>query len=368
MDVPLLDLTAQYAALRGELLAAVEAVMDSQKYINGPPVTQLEAEVADYCQAAAAVGVSSGTDALLLSLMALGIGEGDEVITSPYTFFATAGAIARTGAKPVFVDIEPDTFNIDPAQIPAVVAGRTKAIIPVHLFGQTADMDPILAIAAERDLAVIEDAAQAIGAVYKGRRAGSMGTTGCFSFYPTKNLGGPGEGGMIVTSDTALADRLAKGRDHGQDPRYYYSWVGGNFRLDSIQAACLSVKLRHLEDWSASRRRNAELYDELFADCDAVVTPVVREGNVSIFNQYIIRAGERRDELMAHLQSCNIGCGIYYPLSLHLQECFKDLGYGPGDMPESERAMNESLALPIYPELTAEQIGHVVETVKKFLA
>ncbi len=362
-----MDLTAQYAALKDELLAAVEAVMDSQKFINGPAVKELEGLVAEYCQTAAAIGVSSGTDALLLSLMAMGIGAGDEVITSPYTFFATVGAIARTGAKPVFVDIEAETFNINPALIPAAVTDRTKAIIPVHLFGQTADMDPILALAAERGLAVIEDAAQAIGAVYKGHRAGAMGTVGCFSFYPTKNLGGLGDGGMIVTNDPQLADRLTRGRNHGQNPKYFYSWVGGNFRLDTIQAACLIIKLRYLDDWSAKRRRNAARYDELFADCDAVVTPVVREGNVSIFNQYIVRVG-RRDELLAHLRSCNVGCGIYYPLSLHLQECFKGLGYKQGDFPESERATAESLALPIYPELTVEQIGFVVETVKKFLA
>jgi len=367
MDVPLLDLTGQYAAFKDELLAAVAAVIDSQKFINGPPVRELEALVADYCQCAAAVGVSSGTDALLCSLMALGIGAGDEVITSPYTFFATAGVITRTGARPVFVDIQPDTFNIDPAKIPAAVTDRTRAVIPVHLFGQTADMDPILTLAAERGLAVIEDAAQAIGAVYKGRKAGSMGTTGCLSFYPTKNLGALGDGGMIVTNDAQLADRLACGRDHGQHPRYYYSWVGGNFRLDSIQAACLAVKFRHLEGWSARRRRNAARYDELLAGCDAVITPVVREGNVSIFNQYVIRTS-RRDELMDHLKAHNIGCGIYYPLSLHLQECFQDLGYVQGDFPQSERASAESLALPIYPELTDEQIVFVAETVKGFFA
>lgn len=367
MDVPLLDLAAQYASLKDELLAAVEAVMDSQKYINGPAVKELERLMADYCQCAAAVGVSSGTDALLCSLMALGIGAGDEVITSPYTFFATAGAISRVGARPVFVDIQPDTFNIDPAKIRAAVTGRTKAIMPVHLFGQTADMDPILELAADRSLAVIEDAAQAIGATYKGRKAGAMGTTGCLSFYPTKNLGCLGDGGMITTNDRQLADRLAKGRDHGQQPQYYYSWIGGNFRLDTIQAACLIVKLRRLDDWSAKRRRNAARYDELLAGCDAVTTPVVREGNASIFNLYIIRAG-RRDELLAHLKGRNIGCGIYYPLGLHMQECFKDLGYKEGDFPESERASRESLALPIYPELTDEQISFVAATIMEFFA
>jgi len=367
MDVPLLDLKAQYSTIKDELLAVVEAVMDSQLFINGPAVKELESLVAEYTQCEAAVGVSSGTDALLCSLMTLGIGSGDEVITSPYTFFATAGSIWRTGAKPVFVDIEPGTFNIDPAKIPAAVTSRTKAIMPVHLFGQTADMDPILEIAGRHNLTVIEDGAQAIGATYKGRKAGSMGTVGCFSFFPSKNLGGLGDGGMITTNDVQLSGRLAMFRNHGQEPRYYHAWVGGNFRLDTIQAAGLIVKLKYLDEWSDKRRLNAARYDELFAGCDAIVTPVVREENVSIYNQYVIRT-PRRDELLEHLKACNIGCAVYYPLSLHMQECFASLGYKRGDFPESERAAEESLALPVYPELTDEQIAFVAETVMEFLS
>jgi len=367
MNVPMLDLKAQYATIKDEMTSAIEAVLESQYFINGPEVKQLEGMIAEYCDCKAAVGVSSGTDALLASLMTLGIGAGDEVITSPYTFFATAGSIWRSGAKPVFVDIEADTFNIDPAKIEAAITKKTKAIMPVHLFGQVAEMDPILEIAAKHELYVIEDAAQGIGATYKGRKAGSMGTTGCFSFFPSKNLGCNGDGGMVVTQDEDLADRIAQCRNHGSKPKYYHKWVGGNFRLDTIQAAAIIVKLPHLEDWSASRRANAAKYDALFADCEQVTTPVIRDYNVTIYNQYVIRV-PKRNELQAFLKDAGIGNAIYYPLSLHEQECFKQLGYKRGDMPNSEQAADETIALPVYPELTDEQIEYVAGKIKEFLS
>jgi len=365
MKVPLLDLKAQFATIREEMMPALEAVMESQYFINGPEVKELEKLVAEHSGCAGAVGVSSGTDALLCSLMTLGIGPDDEVITTPYTFFATAGSIWRTGARPVFVDIEPDTFNIDPGKVEAAITSKTKAIMPVHLFGQVAEMDPIMAVAKKRDLYVIEDAAQAIGAEHKHRKAGSIGTVGCFSFFPSKNLGGMGDGGMIVTQDAELVDRLAQCRNHGSKPKYYHKWVGGNFRLDTIQAAGLIVKLRHLDDWSAGRRANAARYNELFADFEPVVTPAVRDYNLSIYNQYVIRV-PRRDELQAFLKERDVGTAIYYPLSLHQQECFASLGCKKGDFPESERAAAESLALPVYPELTDEQIRYVADTIKEF--
>ncbi len=365
MHVPLLDLKAQFRTIRDEITAAVEEVLESQYFINGPAVAELEGRIAEYSGCAAAVGVSSGTDALLCALMTLGIGPGDEVITTPYTFFATAGCVWRVGARPVFVDILPETFNIDASKIEAAVTGKTKAVMPVHLFGQAADTDPVLAVAGEHDLHVIEDAAQAIGATYKGRKAGSIGTVGCFSFFPSKNLGGIGDGGMIVTQDAELARRLRVFRNHGAEPKYYHKWVGGNFRLDTLQAAALIVKLRYLDEWSAARRANAARYGELLADCEQVVTPTVREHNVSIFNQYVIRVPER-DRLREQLGEKGIGTAIYYPVSLHQQECFASLGYGEGDFPESERAASESLALPIYAELTDEQIGYVAESVKGF--
>ena len=367
MNVPLLDLKAQFATIKDEIMPALEAVMASQYFINGPEVKELEKLVAEYSSATAAVGVSSGTDALLCSLMTLGIGAGDEVITTPYTFFATAGSIWRTGARPVFVDVEPDTFNIDPTKIEAAVTDKTRAIMPVHLFGQMADMDPIMEIAARHDLAVIEDGAQAIGSTCKGRKAGSIGTVGCFSFFPSKNLGGMGDGGMITTQDEELADRLAQCRNHGSKPKYYHKWVGGNFRLDTLQAAGLIVKLRHLDDWSAKRRANAARYDELFAHAEKVVTPTIRDDNVTIYNQYVIRV-PRRDELQAFLKERDIGTAIYYPLGLHEQECFADLGHKQGDFPESEKAAAETLAIPIYPELTDEQLCCVADRIKEFLA
>ena len=367
MKVPLLDLKAQFATIREEIMPAIQAVMESQYFINGPEVKELEQLVADYSDCAAAVGVSSGTDALLASLMTLGVGAGDEVITSPYTFFATAGSIWRSGARPVFVDIEPETFNIDPNGIEAAITERTKAIIPVHLFGQVAEMDPILALAESYGLFVIEDAAQAIGATYKGRKAGSMGTVGCFSFFPSKNLGGMGDGGMIVTQDERLAKRLRMCRGHGGRDKYHNEFVGGNFRLDTIQAAGLIVKLRHLDEWSARRRANAARYNELLADVEPVTTPVIRDYNVSIYNQYVIRV-PRRDELQAFLKENDIGTAVYYPLSLHEQECFASLGYKKGDFPESEKAAAESLALPVYPELADEQICFVVEKIRQFFS
>ena len=367
MNVPLLDLKAQFAAIKDEIMPALEAVMESQYFINGPEVKQLEEAVAEYSECKVGVGVSSGSDALLISLMALGIGAGDEVITTPYTFFATVGSIWRTGARPVFVDIEPDTYNIDPARIEAAVTEKTKAIMPVHLFGQMAEMEAIMGIAEKHGLYVIEDAAQSIGSTHKGRKAGSMGTVGCFSFFPSKNLGGMGDGGMVVTNDAELGEKLAVFRNHGSKPKYYHKWVGGNFRLDTLQAAGLLVKLKHLDDWSARRRANAARYDELFANIDEVVTPIIRDCNVSIYNQYVIRMSQR-DDLQAFLKNQGIGTAVYYPLSLHEQECFRPLGHKRGDFPESEKAADETLALPIYPELTDEQIDYVVGKVKEFLA
>ncbi len=365
MKVPLLDLKAQYASLRAPMLAAVTEVLDSQQFINGPAVKELEAEVAAYSGCGRAVGVSSGTDALLCALMTLGIGPGDEVITTPYSFFATAGCIARTGARPVFVDLDPATFNLDPRAIEARVTGKTKAIMPVHLFGQMADMDAVMAVAAKHGLLVIEDAAQAIGATWQGRAAGSIGTVGCFSFFPSKNLGGLGDGGMIVTQDKDLAEKLEVFRNHGSKPKYHHHYVGGNFRLDTIQAAGLLVKLRHLDGWSAKRRENAARYDAHFAEVSAVRRPTVRAGAVSIYNQYVIRA-ERRDALQAFLKESGIGTEVYYPISLHEQECFKDLGHKKGDFPHSEEAARTSLALPIYPELSEDQIAYVAAQVRAF--
>jgi len=367
MQVPFIDFKAQYAALHDELMPALFAVMESRQFINGEPIAELERAIATRCDCAEAIGVSSGTDALLCALMALDIGHGDEVITTPYTFFATAGSVWRLGARPIFVDIEPDTFNIDPTRIAAAVTEKTKAIIPVHLYGQVADMDAIISIASEHDLHVVEDACQAIGAASNGRKAGAMGAVGCFSFYPTKNLGGIGDGGMIVTQDTDLAEKIRCLRNHGQSGTYVHKWIGGNFRLDTLNAAALVVKLKYLDDWSRRRRSHAARYDELFGNCADVITPVVREGNFVIYNQYVIRV-PRRDELRKHLAGRGIGTGIYYPLSLHEQECFRALGYARGDFPESERAAQETLALPIFPELTDEQIDAVAAAISAFYA
>ena len=368
MHVGILDLPGQYAKIRQEMLAAVTAAVDNQASLcNGQAVRTLESELASYCQVKAALGVSSGTDALLCAMMALGIGPGDEVVTTPFTFFATAGCIWRTGARPTFVDILPDTFNIDPSKIEAAITPKTKAILPVHLYGQCADMDPILEIGKRRSLPVIEDAAQAIGATYKGRQAGSMGAAGCLSFYPTKNLGAIGDAGMVLTQDAPLAERLAMIRNHGQGKRaYYHHWVGGNFRMDSVQAAALSVKLKYLEGWSAQRRQNAARYDRLLAGVKGVVTPAVRSDCVHVYHQYVIRV-PRRDELQAFLKSQGIVTGIYYPLSLHQQECFQALGYRAGDFPAAEKAAREVLALPVHPELSDEQIGFVAAKIAEFL-
>jgi dTDP-4-amino-4,6-dideoxygalactose transaminase len=361
MKVSLLDLQAQYASIKTDVLAAVEEVLDSQVCIGGPKVSDLERAVAKVSDCEHAVGVSSGTDALLASLMALNIGPGDEVITTPFTFFATAGSIVRVGATPVFVDIDPCTYNLDPALIRQAVTPHTKAIMPVHLFGQMAEMDRIMAVAREHGLAVIEDAAQSITSTYRGKKAGSVGTTGCFSFFPSKNLGGAGDGGMVVTNDSALHERLMLMRNHGAKPKYFHKMIGGNFRLDPIQAAILLVKLRHLDAWSEARRQNALWYDRAFRGT-SVQTPSIRPYCVSIFNQYVIRV-QRRAELMDHLKERGVGCEIYYPMPMHLQQCFENLGYREGDCPEAERAAGEVLAIPVYPELPPEQRQYVVESV-----
>lgn len=366
MQVPLLDLKAQYATIKEDVLRQINEVLDSQRCIGGPKIEELERQIADLSDCKYAVGVSSGTDALLASLMSLGIGPGDEVITTPFTFFATAGSIARVGAKPVFVDIDPVTYNIDPARIEAVVTNRTKAIMPVHLFGQMADMDPIMEIAGRSSLAVIEDAAQAISSTYKGKKAGSIGTCGCFSFFPSKNLGGIGDGGMVVTNDERFYKKLFIMRNHGSEPKYYHSSIGGNFRLDPIQAAALLVKLPHLDSWSQSRRNNAAYYTRKFKNT-VVQTPVISKDCVSIFNQYVIRVPQR-DKLLKHLHANHIGCEIYYPVPMHLQECFGYLGYKEGDFPQAEKAAGEVLALPIYPELTDEMKDYVVKTILDFYA
>ena len=371
MKVPLLDLKPQYRALKSGLDAALLRVAESQYFILGPEVKALEAATAAYSGCKFGIGISSGTDALLIALMALDIGAGDEVITTPYTFFATAGAVARTGARPVFVDIEPTTFNIDPAAIERAITPRTKAIIPVHLYGQMADMTSIMQIAQRHGLRVIEDAAQAIGSAdAQGRRACSIGDIGCLSFFPTKNLGAFGDAGACVTNDAVLAKKMFKLRVHGMEPKYYHEFIGGNFRLDEIQAAVLNVKLPHLDAWSAGRQKNAAYYDAAFARAglgDAVVTPPpAARGARHIYNQYCIRT-RRRDELRAHLAKQEVGVEIYYPLPLHMQQCFAYLGHKPEDFPESLRASHESLALPIYPELTEAQLQYVVDTIAEAL-
>lgn len=365
--VPLLDLKAQYGVLRDEIRAAMDRVIESQHFILGPEVEALEHEVAAYSQCRHGIGVSSGTDALLVALMAIDLRPGDEVITTPYTFFATAGSIARLGGRPVFVDIDPRTYNLDPAGIEAAITPRTRAIMPVHLFGQMADMDPIMAIAERHGLMVVEDAAQAIGAEYKGRRAGSIGHLGCFSFFPSKNLGGFGDGGMVTTNDAGLADRVKLLRGHGAKPKYYHRMVGGNFRLDALQAAVLRVKLKYLDEWTAGRQRNAATYRQLFAEAGAQVgLPADAGHGRHIYNQFVIRS-DRRDALMAHLKAQQVGTEIYYPVPMHLQECFAELGHRAGDFPISEAAAQETLALPIYPELTPEQLRAVVDAVQEFV-
>jgi dTDP-4-amino-4,6-dideoxygalactose transaminase len=367
MNIPLLDLKAQYAAIQTEVEAAIAEVVRSQHFILGPKVAQCEAAIASYSGCSHAVGVSSGSDALLVCLMAENIGPGDEVVTTPYTFFATVGAIARLGATPVFVDVDPVTYNLDPSQIPSRVTDRTRAIIPVHLFGQMADMDGVMHVADEHGLVVIEDAAQAIGAEHKGRRAGSIGHYGCFSFFPSKNLGAAGDAGMVVTNDVQRAEKLRCLRAHGSKRKYYHKIVGGNFRLDAIQAAIVSAKLPHLDEWTAARQRNAKRYDRLFGEAGLPIGLPAVVANRHIFNQYVIRVSSR-DELHAYLHRNGVSTEVYYPLPMHLQECFTYLGYTPGTFPESERAAKETLALPIYPELTEPQVRFVVDCISKFLA
>lgn len=364
ITVPLLDLKPQYQAIKEEIQEAINEVIESQYFILGPEVQALEENIAEYCQAKHCLGVSSGSDALLLSLMALDVGAGDEVITTTYTFFATAGAISRLGATPVFVDIDPVTFNILPEAVEKAITPKTKAIIPVHLYGQCAEMDEVLEIAEKHQLPVIEDGAQAIGSEYKGKRAGSMGTAGCFSFFPSKNLGAFGDGGAITTNDSELFEKMKCLRMHGSKPKYHHKIIGGNFRLDALQAAVVRIKLQYLDNWTESRQHNADLYNKLFEGNPSVTTPPAIQ-NRHIYNQYIIRV-EDRDELRAYLAEKNIGSEIYYPIPMHLQECFADLGYTEGAFPEAEKAASTTLAIPIYPELSVEQVKYVAETINEF--
>ncbi|MCX6893252.1 MAG: DegT/DnrJ/EryC1/StrS family aminotransferase [Verrucomicrobiota bacterium] len=383
MKVPLLDLKAQYAPIRAEIEAVMAEVMESQHFILGPQVQKCEEAIAGYSACAYGVGVSSGTDALLICLMTEGIGPGDEVITTPYTFFATAGSIARAGAKPVFVDIDPTSYNLNASEIESKITPRTRAIIPVHLYGQMADMDAVMEVAQRHRLLVIEDAAQAIGAEYKGRRAGSIGHYGCFSFFPSKNLGAAGDAGMVVTQDPTRAENLIRCRTHGSKPKYYHKVIGGNFRLDTLQAAVVAAKLRHLDNWTSARQRNAERYNLLFQESGLPIADSSRYesgGNQSacvflpkvvtdrhIFNQYVIRT-TRRDQLKAALQEKGVGTEIYYPVPMHLQECFSYLGHAVGAFPKSEGAASETLALPIYPELTDQQARYVVKCIAEFFS
>jgi dTDP-4-amino-4,6-dideoxygalactose transaminase len=386
MNVPLLDLKAQYRTIRAEVEEAMREVMESQHFILGPKVEECEARVGEYCGTRHAIGASSGTDALLLCLMAEGIGPGDEVITTPYTFFATAGCVSRLGATPVFVDIDPVTYNLDPSAIEARVTARTRAIIPVHLFGQSADMRPVMEIAARHHLVVIEDAAQAIGAEDEAGRCGSIGHYGCLSFFPSKNLGAAGDGGMVVTNDAGRAEKVRVLRAHGSQPKYYHRMIGGNFRLDALQAAVVSAKLGHLDAWTKRRNENADRYERLFAGSGLKVTDGLtwaRTGDRQelpgadahvvlpsvmtprhVFNQYVVRV-PHRDAVRSALQKRGIGTEVYYPVPMHLQECFAALGHARGDFPESERAADSTLALPIYPELSDEQAAWVVRHVEE---
>ena len=362
MHVPLLDLQGQYRPLRDDLLAAIARVCDSQRFIGGPEVEALERELAAYIGVRHAVGVSSGTDALLVALMALGVGPGDEVVTSTYSFFASAGSIVRLGATPKLVDIDPATYNVDPAAVTSAITSRTRAIIPVHLYGLCADMDPLLEAGRRAGVPLIEDAAQAIGATYKGRQAGTMGAVACFSFFPSKNLGAFGDAGLVTTDDDAIARELRLLRNHGAEPKYFHRRVGGNFRLDALQAAVLRVKLPHLAGWSAMRRANAERYERLFQDrglTSRVVLPVRPPDREHIFNQYVVRVPDR-DRVRARLERAGVGTEIYYPVPFHLQECFASLGHRAGDFPAAEAAARETLALPIYGELTESQQRIVV--------
>ncbi|MDP8206368.1 MAG: DegT/DnrJ/EryC1/StrS family aminotransferase [Candidatus Electryonea clarkiae] len=368
MIVPLLDLKAQYNSIKTDIDSAVAEVFESQYFINGPQVKQCEKAISNYCNTSDAVGVSSGTDALLIALMVEGIGAGDEVITTDFSFFATAGSVARTGAKPVFVDIDPISYNIDPDQIRSKITSDTKAIIPVHLYGQVADMDPIMEIAEEYNLTVIEDGAQAIGAEYKGRRAGSIGHYGCFSFFPSKNLGTSGDGGIVVTNDPKRSEMLMIFRNHGSKPKYYHKFIGGNFRLDTLHAAVVLAKLPHLDSWSDVRKHNADRYRQLIEEKglidNGVISLPVEVANRHIYNQFVIRA-EKRNDLQAYLKEKKIGTEVYYPVPFHSQECFAYLNQ-KDEFPESEAAANETLALPIYPELSDDQAIFVVNSIVGF--
>jgi dTDP-4-amino-4,6-dideoxygalactose transaminase len=376
-QIPILDLKAQFATIEPEINAALGRVLESQQFILGPEVEALEKELAEYCHCKYAFGVSSGTDALLVSLMALGLEPGDEVITTPYSFFASSGAIVRLGAKPVFVDIEPGTLNIDVSQLESKITSRTKVILPVHLAGQVADMDPVMDVARRLGLYVVEDACQAIGADYKGKRAGSIGHLGCFSFFPSKNLGGYGDSGLVTCNDANLADKLVLLRNHGQRPKYHNLLVGGNFRMDAIQAAVLLVKYHHLEKWTESRRRHASEYRRLFVergisinlnnlpDKAGIVLPEESGYGRHIYHLFIIRT-RRRDELKKYLADHGIGSEVYYPIPLHLQECFRNLGFKLGDFPQSESAAKETLAIPVYPEMTDDMLIRVVDTISSF--
>ena len=380
MNIPLLDLKAQYETIKEQVLAATMEVYESQRFILGPKAEDLESKIAAYTQARYAVGVSSGTDALLISLMSAGIGPGDLVVTSPYTFFSTAGSIARLGAIPVFVDIDHLTYNIDPEKLEKKIStmnakerSRLKAIMPVHLFGQCADMDSIMAVAKSLGIAIIEDAAQAIGAEYRFsdgslKRAGSMGDYGCFSFFPSKNLGSFGDGGMVTTNDDEAFQRLKIMRVHGSQPKYHHKVVGGCFRLDDLQAAILLVKFNYLDEWTGKRRENARLYRELFArkGIEQIELPFENKGR-HIYNQFVIKISQKRDELKTYLTNQGIGCEIYYPVPLHIQECFRYLGYRPEDCPVSIEAAARTIALPVYPELRYEQIEYVVEKIGSFV-
>jgi dTDP-4-amino-4,6-dideoxygalactose transaminase len=370
-QIPLLDLQAQHRQIREEVLAEVVRVVDSQKFIMGEDVKKLEQELAPYCGCKYAIGCASGSDALMLALMALDVKHGDEVLTTPYSFFATAGAISRLGAIPVFADVEEETFNLDINRMAEVLAKHpnVKAMIPVHLFGGCADMDPIVAMAAERGIPIIEDAAQSIGSEYKNRRAGSIGQIGCFSFFPSKNLGGYGDGGLMSTNDTVLADRMKALRVHGSIKKYYHQWVGVNSRLDSLQAAVLRVKFRYLDNWSEGRQKNADRYRAILGEMSIPVIPTKPAPYQTrhIYNQFMIRCA-RRDALQEHLKKQGIGSEVYYPLSLHEQPCFADLGYKTGDFPVSEKLAAESLALPVHSELAADDVAHVCEVIRAFYA
>ena len=388
MNIPLLDLRAQYETIKDKVKPVIDDIFETQRFVLGAHGAALEEEIARYCGVPYAIGVASGTDALLLAMKALGVGPGDAVITTPFTFFATAGAIVNLGARPIFVDIEESGFEMDPEALSLFLTkeceyrsseGATihkdsslviKAILPVHLYGQCADMDEILAIAGRFNLPVVEDSCQAIGASYKGKKAGALGTLGCFSFFPSKNLGGAGDGGMVITADKNLADRVRLLRGHGAHNRYYHDIVGFNSRLDELQAAVLRVKLPYLDGWSKKRLEYAEKYTEAFKSAgilDKVTPPVIFHGRTHIFHQYVIRA-KQRDELQVFLKEAGIGCEVYYPVSLHEQACFRDLGYAPEDLPRSSAAAREVLALPVYPELTDEQRGYVVDRIAAFYA